>query len=416
MRRELLRVLIVPGIALGPLLGVAGCSLLSPEKAMLADYDETRRNIENPIGYDLEDEGDYRPEGATVERGKEEDFLQRMGLRAKRRKDIEEARTHYHAGDDVFEKAKSAEGDERKKLFRQAAQEYNQAASSWRSSGLEQDALLMAAESHFFAEDYKQAEELYAQLVKEYPRNPYLDHVNSRQFEIGDYWLKADAADHKPFMYVNFYDNKFPWNDTGGHGKRVLERLRLDNPTGKVSDDATMRLAVEDFQKGKFESAADTFADLRLTYPDSEHQFKAQMLEMQSLLESYQGADYSSIPLTEAQQRVKQLAKQFPQEASEHETELNQAYAKIRFLMAERIWQQAYYRYKRGENGSAKFHYNRLLDDYSDTPFAEQAKEMLAKLEDAPDDPPQRFQFLVDLFGATTDDRPWLKDQDASSE
>ncbi len=412
--RPALLALAAPLLVSGALMG---CSIFSPKTALLSDYDATRRSIENPTINDDDqyaDEDVYQPEGVTAEKGRAGDtFMARMGLRAKRRKDVNLAKSLFAEGEDLFNEATEAKAVERARLFREASTKFQTAAKNWQSSSLEQEALMWAAESHFFAEDYYQAERLYAQLIKEYPRNPYLDHVDSRRFEIADYWLKTDNVKHKPFMVVNFTDPKFPYNDTGGHGKRVLEKVRLDNPTGKVSDDATMRLAVEDFQKGKFESAADTFADLRLTFPDSEHQFNAQFLELQSLLASYQGADYSSIPLTNAQARVKQMVRQFPQESSEKQQELNQAYSKIRFQMAERIWKQADYRYKRTENKAARFHYQRLLDEYADTPFAEQATLMLSKLEGAPDDPPQRFKPLVWMFKAQNDDRPWLKDSTA---
>jgi outer membrane protein assembly factor BamD (BamD/ComL family) len=183
--------------------------------------------------------------------------------------------------------------------------------------------------------------------------------------------------------------------------------MRIENPTGKISDDATMRLAVEHFENRKFEEAADTFADVRLTYPDSEHLFDAQFLELQSLIASYQGPSYSSIPLTDAQERIKQMVKQFPTESSNREQELNEAYAKIRFWMAERVWNQATYRRRRQENGSARFHYNRILEEYSDTPFADQARESLTEMEGTPDDPPQYFKPLIWMFGNSSDDRPW---------
>lgn len=396
----------------------SGCSSLSARRGSLTDYEQARRTIENPSGFEDEEyaEGVFRPEGLSAERaGRKSHILDRIGFSSKRRKDVELARKHYRTADETFARAREAEEAERSELFRRAADEYQQAAKNWRSSGLEQDALLMAAESRFFAEDYYRAEQLYAQLIKEYPRTKYLDHVDSRRFEIADYWLKAHAAAPKPFVMVNFTDGKYPWNDTGGHGTSVLERMRLDNPTGKVSDDATMRLAVEKYTKGKYESAADTFADLRMTYPDSEHQFNAQFLELQSLLASYQGADYSSVPLTDAQTRVKQIVKQFPAEASDRQQELNQAYAKIRFLMAERIWTQSDYRRKRQEYGSARYHYERILDEYADTPFADKAREALEELKGEPDDPPQRFKALVWIFGDTTGERPW-QNRDTTSE
>jgi outer membrane protein assembly factor BamD (BamD/ComL family) len=205
---------------------------------------------------------------------------------------------------------------------------------------------------------------------------------------------------------VNFPDNTRPWNDTGGHGKRVLEAMRIDNPTGRVSDDATMRLAVAQFEKGRYEGAADTFADLRMTYPDSEHQFQAQFLELQSLMNSYQGPKYSPVPLDEAERRVKQIAKQFPKEAGERQQDLNVAFAKIRFLNAEREWHGAEYRRVRGENGSARFHYQKIIDEFPDTPFAKEAEAKIAELEGLPEDPPQRFGPLVKLFGQPKSEQP----------
>lgn len=412
-RRPTILVLVAPLLVSGAL---SGCSVFSPKRTLLSGYDETRRSIENPTFNDNDDEEDgiYQPEGVTADKGKAGDsFLSRMGLRAKRRKDVTLAKSQFAAGEALYNQATAVQGTERARLFREASTKFQEAAKNWQSSSLEQEALMWAAEAHFFAEDYYDAERLYAQLIKEYPRNPYLDHVDSRRFEIADYWLKTDNAQHKSFVVMNVSDPKFPWNDTGGHGKRVLEKMRLDNPTGKVSDDATMRLAVEDFQKGKYESAADTFADLRLTFPDSEHLFNAQFLELQSLLASYQGADYSSIPLTDAQARIKQMVRQFPQESAEKQEELHQAYSKIRFQMAERIWNQADYRYKRSENKAARFHYQRILDEYEDTPFSSQAREMLAKLEGLPDDPPQHFKPLVWMFQAENNDRPWLKNATA---
>ena len=382
----------------------SGCSVFSPQAGALSDYEEARQSIEDP-------DGAYRPEGATIEKRSGKTFFDRLGATSRRRKDIDKARGFYKEGDAEFNRAKTLEGEQRTAAFRVAAEKYTKAAENWRNSGLEQDALLMAAESHFFAEDYYRSENLYAKLIKEYPRNPYIDHVDSRRFEIADFWLEHDEAEHKPFFMVNFVDYKFPWNDTGGNGRRVLEKMRLDNPTGKISDDATMRLAVQEYSKGNFESAADTFADLRMTYPDSEHQFNAQFLELQSLLASYQGPRYSAIPIMDAEKRIKQLATQFPVESEKRNKELQKAYAEVRFRRAERIWSQATYRKERQEFGSAKFHYRKIIDEYSDTPFADEAKQEMSKLEGKPDDPPQRFKALIWAFQANNDKRPWIEKQ-----
>ncbi|GIW98122.1 MAG: hypothetical protein KatS3mg111_1455 [Pirellulaceae bacterium] len=403
------------------LLVVVGCSGL-PRKNDVPEYTALRESVEasSPavtLASDQPDDdavADQRLEGRSAEEASgASNVLARIGLKKEPRKDIRQARELYAQAEQLFAAAKELTGEARKQRFREAARQFDRAAANWRSSALEQDALMMAAESLFFAEDYYDAEQKYAQLLKEYPRNPYLDHIDSRRFEIADYWLRVGHAERKPFTLVNLTDDRFPWNDLDGHGKRVLEKLRLDNPTGKVSDDATMRLAMELYDSGKWEEAAEAFSDLRISYPDSEHLFNAMFLETMCRLQSYQGPRYSSEPLTQAQDLIKRLFRQFPEQAKNREQELKEAYVKTRYLMAERIWTQAQYRRARQENGSARFHYQRLIEQYRDTPFAEQAQEQLAAIQDAPADPPQRFKALVWLFQAEVDDRPWREKETA---
>lgn len=377
----------------------SGCAMFNSSRD--AEYEVAKRAIESDYG-----NGITRPEGVTADKHRlSSPILDKLGLGSNRRKDKDLAIREYQFGEEAFNKAKTLTGTDRRDGFRLAAKKFKSAAKNWQSSGLEQDALMMAGESLFFAEDYYDATEQYVKLVKEYPRNRYLDQVDSRRLEIADFWLKHPKADNN-FMLVNFVDNKLPINDTDGHARRVLDRMRLDNPTGKVSDDATMRLAVDSYARGQYEGAADTFSDLRMTYPDSPHQFMAQFLELQSLMNSYQGPAYSSVPLEEAEVRVKQIAKQFPNEAGERQKDLNTAFAKIRFLKAERLWHSAEYRRNRSEIGSAKIHYQDIINEYSDTPFAEEARTQLSKIEGLPDDPPQRLPWLVKIFGDSKKERP----------
>lgn len=382
----------------------SGCNSFSPFGRPDKDYEATRRAINSPYG-----NGDYRPEGVSAESGESFKFLEKIGFSKQQRKDIAAARESYAMGDEAFNRAKELEGKERRDAFRAAATQYQKAADNWRSSQLEQDALLMKAESLFFAEDYYKAEQSYAKLVKEYPRNPYLDQIDSRRFEIADYWLKHHSASPRSFAQVNFTDNTLPWNDAAGHGKRVLENLRMDNPLGKLSDDATMRLAVNYFEKGDYESAASTFGELRMTYPDSDHQFNAQFLELQSLLLSYLGPEYSDMPLVEAEKRVKAIVRLFPDKAAAKQLELREAAAKAKYFLAEREWESAQYRYRQGENLAARMYLERLIEKYPETPFADPSRELLAEIEGKPDRPAQRFAPLVKILRADTDQRPWTR-------
>jgi outer membrane protein assembly factor BamD (BamD/ComL family) len=352
-----------------------------------------------------------RPEGVKAEKAGSDPVVSAFawlpGI-GPRPVDKEAARAAFAEADAFFEQAKNAEGDERIELFRKAAKEYKAAAKEWPSSALEQDALMMAGESYFFAEDYPDAEEFYVKLVKEYPRTPYLDKADQRRMEIALYWLKYDNVEPKAFYELNLSDRRRPWNDTSGHGKRVLEKMRLDNPTGKLADDATMELATEAFRKEKFQDARETFEDLRITYPDSPHQFEAHFLGLKAAVETYRGAQYAQEPLDDAEKLIKQLVKQFPTEAKEHQEFLNRAYAEIRYKKSERLYDVATYRMNRGENNAAKIYLDRILTEFSDTPFADTARSDLERIGALPGEPTRYFQWLNNLFPENSRTRPLL--------
>lgn len=356
--------------------------------------------------------GVFRPEGQSAERERgKSNLMESIGLAKPRRVDLDLAKTQYAEADQLFAQAQSLQDDARAEAFRDASDMYLEAAGNWQSSDLAQDALLASAESLFFAEDYYQAEQIYAKLIKEYPKTRHLDHIERRIWDIGDYWLKVGIKEKSPFYYLNLTDPKRPWNDTAGHGERVFEKMRMNNPTGKLGDDATMRLAMQHYQSEEFEEAASTFAELRSIYPDSDHQFDAQRYELQSLLASYQGPAYSSVPLDDAKIRSEQIVRQFPIKSQEHIEELNKTRGTIRYLEAERIWAQARYRMDRDENAAAQFHLKRILSDFADTPFAEKASEARERIKDARQEPAQHFKFIADLFGENSNDRPWIKDK-----
>jgi outer membrane protein assembly factor BamD (BamD/ComL family) len=175
-----------------------------------------------------------------------------------------------------------------------------------------------------------------------------------------------------------------------------------------------MAIANEAFQRGDFETAAETYEDLRLTYPDSKHQFESHFLELRSLIEIYQGPEYSSEPMDRAEKLIKQINRQFARQAEDQREYLNQAYAEVRYKQGERRWMQAEYRRKRGENKSARMYLQEILDGYEDTPFGEQAKERLAELEGAQDDPTQYLNWLTQLFPDADPAKPLIDSRSSS--
>ena len=384
----------------------AGCASFNLFKKEDDEYRRARNSIE---GYEDKEGNWIRPEGIRADKSRDSNipkafqFIPGLGS-APVNKDL--ARSTYLEADELFKNAaKSTEQGGRRAQFRASAKKYKEAGKHWASSALEQDALYMTAESYFFAEDYPKAEDYFVKLIKEYPRTRYQDMVDKRRMEIGLFWLKFDDE----FYHVNVSDNRKPWNDTRKHGIRVLEKMRLDNPVGRLADDVTMELANTAFKKGNWNDALDTYSDLISTYPDSPHQFDAHLLGVKAALQSYQGADYSQEPLEKAEKMIKQMARQFREKAEGEKKQIEDAMKEVRYNRAEREFALATYRLNKQEARAARIHCMKVLSDFGDTPFADKAKIMMEKTGGMPAEPIQQLSWLADLFPNRDKITPLLK-------
>jgi len=371
----------------------------------LADYEATRERInrwpesevtaashEEPTEDDDLTLSDFSPTAVS-------DTLQNLaGLgpdAQAAKKDFDDAQQQYAQAVALREQG---EADESVKQFLAAAKRFEKAAKGWPKSRLEQDALFMVGESYFFADRYPKAEAAYEQLLKQHPHSRYLDQVQPRRFAMAEYWLSLSREDPQSFYELNVADASRPGRDTYGHALRIFNRIRLDDPTGRLADDATMAIANAHFANGQFLLADEHFTDLRKTFPSSEFQYHAHLLGMKSKLLTYEGPDYSGVPLNEAETLFDQLRKQFPMQIRDDAEYLATEGARIQFLQAERLWERAQRRDRRAEYGAAKFYYDLLLRDFEDTPFATKAAARVAEIQGLPNVPPTRLSWLTSLF------------------
>ena len=238
-------------------------------------------------------------------------------------------------------------------------------------------------------------------------------------FSISRYWIDTVKSPQKSWSPLNLTDASRPRVDTDGHAIRVLDQIRYDDPTGRLADDATMAAAAEYIRQEKFEEADEFLTDLRETFTDSEHLFLAHLLGIQTKLSIYGGPLYSGLVLEEAEKLVKQTRQRFPDKMSEkkYADMVARASAEIAFHRAERLAYRAEYREKKKEYGAAAFYYQRLLEDYGDTPHAEKARKRLEAIKPLPSIPTPRLSFLKTVFPDSRSKDPLeMKDSGDSSQ
>ena len=390
-------------IVLFLILQSTGCKILSPWKE--DEYSRAKNAIE---GYEDKEGNWIRPEGSRADKMVNSDvpkiFRKIPGL-GERKVDKELAREKLNEANGYYQAATTSQGDDRKELYLKAAKTYIQAGKQWASSSLEQDAYFMAAESYFFAEEYPKAEDYYVKLIKEYPRTRYQDRVDQRRMEIGNYWLQFPDK----FYNVNWTDKTKPLNDTQNHGKRVLEKMLLDSPTGRLADDAIMDIANTEFKRENWNEALDRYRDLITVYTDSPHQFDAHFLGAKAALLAYQGPQYSSEPLEQADKLLKQMVRQFSKQASERKESIAEMLAEVKYRQAERLYDEATYRNNKQEYAAAIVYCDRILDNYPDTPFAEKAQEIIDEADGKPSVPTPYLHWMTYAFPSRDKVTPLLK-------
>ena len=386
------------------LLGNSGCRLFKPWQE--DEYSRAKNAIE---GYEDKEGNWIRPEGSRADKMMNSDvpkILRKIPGLGERKVDKDLARSTLKEANEIYQAALSTQDSpDRKELFRKAAKKYNQAGKHWASSSLAQDAYFMTAESYFFAEDYPKAEDSYVKLIKEYPRTRYQDRVDQRRMEIGNYWLQFPDK----FYNLNFTDKSRPLNDTENHGKRVLEKMLLDSPTGRLADDVVMDIANTEFKRENWNEALDRYRDLITVYTDSPHQFDAHFLGAKSALLAYQGPQYSSEPLEQADKLLKQMVRQFSKQASERKEPIAEMLAEVKYRQAERLYDEATYRNNKQEYAAAIVYCDRILDNYSDTPFAEKAQQIIDKAEGKPSVPTPYLHWMTYAFPTRDKVTPLLK-------
>ena len=110
--------------------------------------------------------------------------------------------------------------------------------------------------------------------------------------------------------------------------------------------------------------------------------------------------------MDDAEEILKQIHRQFPQEAAQEREYLTNAWKEIRMNKAMHDWSMAKYYDRRNEHGAAREYYQRVRDQYSDTSLAGEAAERLAQIADEPDKPDDPVPWLTRIFPTPDREKP----------
>ena len=293
---------------------------------------------------------------------------------------------------------REAEGLARAKEHKEAGEKFLDAAKRWPDSTLEEDALFLAGENFFAADEYPDAQRAYEKLLQKHDYTHHLDAVTRRLFKIAEYWEKCALQDPSFKAPFNVTDDTRPWVDTVGHALKAYDDIRMYDPTGPLADDAVMATANLYFVRGRYEDAARNYDLIRTEYTKSDHQLQAHLYAIESWQRIYQGGYYDAGPLEKAAEVADQTLAQFGPELGEDRARVVAGKNKLVEEMAARDLIVAGFYDKKKRYGAARIYYNSIVEEYPQTAAAEKARQRLSEIAGKPDKPTDHFKWLTSMF------------------
>jgi outer membrane protein assembly factor BamD (BamD/ComL family) len=256
-------------------------------------------------------------------------------------------------------------------------------------------AIFMKAESEYEQGLYNEAKDSYEEFRKAYPGSRLVPLAMQRLFAISDTWLedaRRDVRRGRPstvHRFFNFEPNRKPLFDIDGHAVKTLEYVRDNDPNGPLADDSLMMAAGYHFTMGDFQEAENATDQLIHSYPHSEHQAQAHLLNAEAKIQAYKGANYDGHKLEEARRTLRAAATQFPSELDDDRQriireleEIRQEQAKAQFEIAEWYRRMGDLKPKESEKlyRAARVYYNYVQKSYPATKWADRSAERLKDL------------------------------------
>lgn len=340
-------------------------------------------------------DGIYGPAGREAQAALEEKSRAAGGLNPiEGAAELEQARALYEA-----------------KQYEEARKEFKKIKKKYKDKPIEEDAMFMMAECDFEMKKYPAAQDGYDELFKKHNSTRYTDQMTKRMFKIAQTWLNfpKPASDLELAQYStpdvnrgqtigeavtytfpltpNLFDRSRPVFDTQGRAIQALTTIWLHDSTGPLADDALMMAATYHLRKRDFQEADRYFKLVRENYPQSEYVQASYVIGAHAKLMTYQGSRYDGQTLKDASDLTQSTIRMFPD--LPQRDNLLEKLSNIRQQKAERDWERVQYHMRRKEKTAAVLYCKMILEAHPQSPFAEKAHQLIAKI-----DPKQLEPFL----------------------
>lgn len=252
-----------------------------------------------------------------------------------------------------------------------------------------QEALYYQAESLRLTGRYPRAADLYSALLSKFPNTSYREQCVQHMFDIANYWLDETRVEMREdkerregkrwFVLPRFVstEKSKPFLDREGRAIDILEKVRMNDISGPLADEALFMCGVVKMYHEDYREADHYFSQIHIRHPDSKRAAQGLKLAVFCKHMATGGSDYDGRKAAEARKLIQTAFAGYPELAHDPKTKewLERQRVSIDMQQAEKDYKLAEFYRRTDHPGSAYFIYDLVQKRYPDTKFARLAKE-----------------------------------------
>jgi outer membrane protein assembly factor BamD (BamD/ComL family) len=205
----------------------------------------------------------------------------------------------------------------------------------------------------------------YEDILNNFPTSELYTAVLQKEYDIADAFLKGYKRKFFGFRILPVTDDAV----------ELLDRIQDRQRGSPLAEQAGIRVADYYYDSGDFQEAIDSYNDFLKRYPYSQYVRKAEVRRAEASLGNFHGILFDVTPLLDSRERLAAISQVFPQTAEG--LQVNALEDRIYQLEGRKELEVARYYYRAGRHYAAAYFYKRVIQNWPDTLFAQDAKKEL---------------------------------------
>ncbi|HUU21427.1 MAG TPA: outer membrane protein assembly factor BamD [Phycisphaerae bacterium] len=240
---------------------------------------------------------------------------------------------------------------------------------------LREDVLAMAGDAQMRLGNYWKAHLQYKQQLGEFPKGALSERALEREMEIAKAFLDGRKRTFAGVLKIGAADD----------GVEILESVAVHAPISERAEIALITIGDYYFDNRRWEEAAAQYDGFISLYPKSPRGPYARLRAAESFRRAYRGGGYDETPLIEAETRYKAFRREHPAAAAE--AKVDDILRQIHSDRARKQFTVGRFYLRIGRKEAARYYFALVTTEFSDTVWAEEARQELANLPAEPAEP-----------------------------